>query len=44
MRLKLKMDLLDFKNYVLEGGDSEFVVPINMFEEIANYKRYLILL
>lgn len=31
------MDLSDFKDYVLEA----FVVPINMFEEISNYKRFV---
>lgn len=37
LRLKLKMELEYLKNYVLEG----FTVPINMFEEISNYKRFV---
>lgn len=31
------MNIIEFKNYVLEEK-SGFVVPINMLEEISNYK------
>lgn len=34
------MNINEFKKYVL-AEDSGFVVPINMFEEISNYKRFV---